>query len=109
MRKQLIPFYEARGRTIDADADIVVNRNRCIAEIAGVTPLDIKAMILVAIVGLDVQCNDGFTPHNLKTVIETGMSVKAIVIKSLIIAFDRVALGTRSEYIVVASSSHNMW
>jgi len=78
MRKQHIPFYEARGRTTDADADIVVDRNRCIAEITGVTPLDIKAMILVAVVGLDVQCNDGFTPHNLK----------AMIIKSLIIAFN---------------------
>ena len=44
-----------------------------------------------------------FAPHNLKTMIETGMSVKAMIIKSLIISFNRVALG-RSEYIIVVSS-----
>ena len=35
--------------------------------------------------------------------IETGMSAKAMIIKLLIIAFNRVVLG-RSEYIVVVSS-----
>ena len=36
-------------------------------------------MTLVADVGLDVQHNNGFTPHNLKTVIWTGMSGKAMM------------------------------
>ena len=91
VRKQRSIIDEAVGRTIDADAD--ANADVDMAEIAGVTPLGIKAMILVAV---DVKYNDGFTPHNLKMVIETGMSVKL-----LITAFNRVALGRRSEYNVV--------
>ena len=84
---------------ISTDADADVDGDRRIAEIAGH-----KVVRRIIDTNADAYGPIGFSiinvaPLSPKT-IETGISVKAMIIKLLIIAFNRVAF-VRSEHIVV--------